>query len=757
MPASRYLHAAVALLLAASLQAQSESLMPLQARPVPEALRARVKADGPKEHFIYENLTQTLPVIDDFSIDRTRKRWARPTDPGVTLTETIYRLEVAGVSTWDMAYSTDTTFTYLTDLSTDPVSTSRTALPGVTVLVRNLDVYPPTDLVVQAWPAYNVFDTVQNPSPDIIPLVNPQLRQDSLLVYTVPPDPRTYINPDNSIRPLILWADDDVYINGTYPVDPPTIGVATFDGLDRRGYPYNFQQYTAYGIADHLTSVPIDLSTLTPGDSVYLSFFYQPQGLSGDINVQPTDSLVLEFWNPTLQYWQRVWRTPYVALQPFQQVLVPIKLSQYLANGFRFRFLNYATLSGSFDHWHLDYVRLDRQRTFDDTRLVDVAYVYPETSLLQTYTSVTFRKFSVAPAAYMAQSITALQRNLDSQDRFIEYGFLAKEENDATLFTRNSGLNTSNNASSVFPSQHTINPTGSPAIYDPALSTDAAFWRVKLWTNTTPDINRYNDTVTFVQELSNYMAYDDGSAEMGYGINVAGGAVALRFDISGQDSLRAVRMYFNPQANDPESSPNPINGSFLVTVWKSLSPEVIQHQNFTFSSPSYRLDGINHFVEIPLDSTIMVEGTIYVGWVQTNAVHMNVGFDRNRNNRDKLFRKVSIAFAPSSTSLEGSLMLRPVFTAAVDPFAGVGEERPSEPSFALMPNPAAEAVWMRSSDAPFGARVQLVDAMGRIALEQRYVEGGALDVGGYAPGLYVVRLLDPAGAPLAQQRLLIQR
>ena len=754
MNLSRLLLSLAMLAPCADLVAQGAELRALQARPVPEAIREMRKADGLNEHFIYEYDPQTLPIIDDFSIDRTRKRWAQSTDPGVTLDETIYRLEVAGISTWDMAFSTDTTFTDTTDLTPVPPVTTRVPLPPTTVLVRNVTVYPATDEVVQAWPAFNVFDTIQSPSPDVLYLTSPELIQDSLLVYNVPPASGTYINPDNGVRPLILWEDDDVYVNGHYPISPPSIGVATFDGLARTGYPYNFAQYTAYGIADHLTSVPINLEGFEPQDSLYLSFFYQPQGLSGDIYVQPQDSLVLEFWNPTLDYWSRVWRTPYEAMQPFRQVMVPITQSQYLAEGFKFRFLNYATLSGSFDHWHLDYVRLDDQRAQDDTVLVDVAYLYPETSLLQTYTSVTFEKFSESPSAYMAQGIEALQRNLDDEDRFITYGMLAREESSGPQSAFTNGLNSSGNASSIFPSSHPVNSAPNNFVYDPALSTDAAFWRVKLWTNATPDINRYNDTVTFVQELSNYMAYDDGTAEMGFGISSSGAAAALRFDISGQDTLRAVRMYFNPQANDPENSPNPLEGDFLITVWKSLTPEVIQHQNISFTSPTYRLDGIDHFVEIPLDSAIMVEGTIYVGWVQTNNVRLNVGWDRRRNNQDKFFYKLSTSFA--SSTLPGTPMLRAVFNAAADPFAGV-EERMEEAPMIVFPNPAHDAVAIRCEDAVFDSRIEFTDALGRTVMSGLFSNGQAIDVTGLANGLYVARIADGTGRPIAQQRVLIQR
>jgi len=445
---------AFALFSLAQARAQHEVLTPLSARPVHEVLEAQRKSAGTKTHFIYQNLPQSLPVQDDFSVDRTRKRWAQPGDAGVSFNSTIYQIEAGGISTWDMEYSSTPTFLYTTDL-TDPPTTTQTQLPTISITLRQLLPYPPTEQTITVWPAYNVFDTIQSPSPDVFPITG-DLVQDSLLVYDVEPDPRTFINPDNTVVPLVLWEDDDVHVNGTYLIDPPTIGVATFDGLARNGYPYDFANFAAYGIADHLTTVPINLASNQPGDSLYLSFFYQPQGRSGDTSVQPRDSLVLEFWAPDEETWYRVWRTPYVPLQPFEQVLVPIRLTKFLKADFRFRFLNYATLSGSFDHWHLDYVRLFAQRTFDDTRLIDVAYVMPESTLLETFTSVPFRMYAAAPAAYMATTAAEDIKNLDV-DAFIRFGMSAREENAGPPFEFDNGLNTSGNGFSTFSSAHPLN------------------------------------------------------------------------------------------------------------------------------------------------------------------------------------------------------------------------------------------------------------------------------------------------------------
>jgi hypothetical protein len=740
------------LLLADQAMSQGESLRALSARPNTPPMRGGEKSVS-NTHFIYTFESQELPLIDDFSIDRTRKRWATATDEGVSLTQTIYRLEVGGMSSPGMQYADDTTFRFIVDVTDPDVPViTRQALPIVTLTVRDVTAFPPVEEVVEAWPPYFIYDTVGSPPEDTLFLQTPTYVQDSMLVYTVEPDPRRYIMLGIP-TPLILWEDDDVYVNNTYPIAPPTIGVATFDGLARTGYPYNFAQYSSYGIADRLTSVPIDLS-YPAVDSIYLSFFIQPRGLSGDAEGQPQDSLVLEFFAPAEDAWVRVWRTPYYTSTDFEQIMIPIKEDRFLRDGFRMRFLNYATLSGSFDHWHLDYVRLGTDRTVGDTIIVDMAYIEPESSLLQTYTSVPFHAFEQSPGSYMAINRSLSIRNLDVNDRFITWRMQAGPTDGPLAYDLDSyGNSTSGNASSVITSTHPINSSPNNIVYDPGLSTDAAFWRVRFLAQTQPDLNQYNDTTTFVQELSSYYAYDDGSAEMGYTLDAAGAQLAYRFDIVGGDSLRALRIYFNPQANPPPGLP-PFQGSFLITVWSSLSPEVVQHQNFSFSTPQYKQEGLNRFVEYPLDSVVYVEGTFWVGWTQTNAVSMNVGFDMNRQAPGRISYKVGSLWQPSSFA--GSLMIRPVFVAAVDPFIGIDEMAPQQRQLLLMPNPATDRVRILDGGSVLGGRVEFFDAVGRVVHQERLSAEGSVSTQGLSDGAYLVRLLDASGGPQGYGRLIIQ-
>jgi hypothetical protein len=99
------------------------------------------------------------------------------------------------------------------------------------------------------------------------------------------------------------WLDSTVYINAHYPMFPVDYGVATFDVLDKTGEIYSEASIFPF-VADYLTSVPIRLDSvfkpeqdtawlLTKADSVYFSFYYQPQG-RGDAPLD-YDSLSLQF------------------------------------------------------------------------------------------------------------------------------------------------------------------------------------------------------------------------------------------------------------------------------------------------------------------------------------------------------------------------------------------------------------------------------------------------------------------------------
>ena len=100
------------------------------------------------------------------------------------------------------------------------------------------------------------------------------------------------------------WTDNNVLVNDGFPLCPPNRNGATFDVLDADGRVYSYAISNAF-VAEYLTSVRIRLDSimepepraLTPADSVYLSFYYQPQGNGNSPETQ--DSLVLQFGTTT--------------------------------------------------------------------------------------------------------------------------------------------------------------------------------------------------------------------------------------------------------------------------------------------------------------------------------------------------------------------------------------------------------------------------------------------------------------------------
>ena len=96
------------------------------------------------------------------------------------------------------------------------------------------------------------------------------------------------------------WTDNNVLVNDGFTLCPPNRNGATFDVLDANGRVYDYAISNAF-VAEYLTSARIRLDSimepepraLTPADSVYLSFYYQPQGNGNAPEDQ--DSLVLQF------------------------------------------------------------------------------------------------------------------------------------------------------------------------------------------------------------------------------------------------------------------------------------------------------------------------------------------------------------------------------------------------------------------------------------------------------------------------------
>ena len=502
----------------------------------------------------------------------------------------------------------------------------------------------------------------------------------------------------------LLWEDSAVFINRSYPINPVTIGVATFDGLDANGMAYDISASTQAARADSLTSRVIDLSVV---DSAYLLFYYQAEGL-GD-NPQPEDSLVLEFsiGVDTIGFpiWKHIWSVAGQTTQEFQRVEVNIKGTNYLHTGFRFRFRNYATLSGNYDHWHIDYVKVDTYFAGQIPDLNDVAFVYDNPPLLKRYREMPWTHFVNYESVEMVDSIDALIRNNEA-GLSVDYRYYVYENN--LLIDTFPGLGWRN-----YDSIQDYSIIGNYS-HDPIVliddskfissQTDTAIFKMQHIIKTTPNDNKNNDTLTHFQKFNSHFAYDDGVAEFAYGINVQGAKMAYQFHLNKADSLRIIQIYFAPMQNNVSNIP------FHLLVWDDNNgvPGNILHRDTVYPIYENRVKFHNYY----LSSPIGLDGTFYVGIEQTTNDMLNVGLDRNSPANNYMFYNVGGGW--NYSQFPGAWMIRPVLRTT--PIISSTNSVITQNEIKIFPNPFSDFTTILLNEN-IENHIQLFDISGRLLKE----------------------------------------
>ena len=499
-----------------------------------------------------------------------------------------------------------------------------------------------------------------------------------------------YPNPNN-------WIDKKVFINRTYCKAPVSIGVATFDGIDSTGYPYNFSaSASSSGIGDYLTSLPIRLDSsgnqkLTPADSVYLSFYYQAAG-RGDAP-EPRDSLVLEFQSPATIGWYHVWTqtgyNPTPGDSNFYRVMIPVTDSFYFKKDFQFRFKSYATLSGNVDHWHVDYVYLNKGRSMNDTLLKDVTFAYGAGSFMKVFRAMPYEQYN----GDFQDSIKLFLRNNFNSSLTTSFHY---EIDSSTVIKHTSPTSSASIAPYTSSGYNNLLAKSKP-LFDYAIpqkisviTSDSSSYLCKYYINTPGDINTSNDTVMFRQNFTNYFAYDDGSTEAGYGLSTQYAKLAYKFYLSRPDTFRGAEIFFNPVIN------NASGWGFRLVLWNDNGgiPGTILYKD-SVVNPIYEKGEYNKFHTYKFTSgTFVTPGTYYIGWIQNTNNVMNIGFDKNINTQSKIFYDVGSGW--NNTINKGSLMLRPLLGKSLV-LTSVGEKKSNAQTFDIYPNPANEIINLKMS------------------------------------------------------------
>jgi hypothetical protein len=568
-----------------------------------------------------------------------------------------------------------------------------------------------------------------------------------------------------------LFIDKQAFVNTTFPVFSPTIGVVTLDALNEFGEIYPHLNSSPKG-ADTLTSRYIRLDSLlvadmlekiSPDDSVYFSFYFQPGGgtiVGKDtalIGNQPNtnDSLVLEFgyFNEadSTTIWEHIWSTPGFnlkewtdknPLQYFKQVMIPITKSDYFCEKFQFRFRNYASLEpqqgiegweGNVDQWHIDYIRLDVDRNINDTCTNDLAFAIPTTSMLEKYQEMPWKQFLPAD---LKKNFTNYLTNLSDGARTANYQYTVTQNGNIVSEYRLTG---NPDVKPYFIGGFsTDDRIAFPEIKSNHFSmlSDTAIFKIEhIFQNVAgTDFCLFNDTCVFEQKFDNYYAYDDGTAEYGYCLNNQYGMafLAMKFPLRIPDSLSAVRMWFNHTKNGEN-----LSSEFNILVW-SDDNGMPGAQLDKLEGQKPRFDTIQplNFAEYRFDEKIFVSGDIWVGFEQYGNVQLNIGFDQNTDSRE--FFRYNTNGNWEKSAFKGTPMLRPVF----GKLSNVSIKELPISKTIIAPNPATDFISITNYELRITS-VEIFDLLGRKhegAKARRHEGEVVMDISSLSAGFYFVRI-----------------
>ena len=661
-----------------------------------------------------------------------------------------------------------------------------------------------------------------------------------------------YVNPEGIFLPFFddfshvrlypdstKWTDDNAYVNDGFPLCPPNRNAATLDVLDANGRVYDYAISNAF-VAEYLTSARIRLDSvmdpepraLTPADSIYLSFYYQPQGNGNQPETQ--DSLVLQFGTTTehqeflyLDYqtytiaeifaemqvdtlfpgdtiwafggctpgmftlitdtltpiaqgtiavpcdsvfttvadttWYHIWSVPGQSLltfmeenggQYFKQVMIPIRDLRYFTDHFYFRFYNYASIEnsnhpqnrGNEDEWNIDFVYLNLGRSAVDTSYPMLTFSGQRPTFLNHYRAMPYKQYRANPNAAVRESLELDIANLDNIGHEAHYYYTVNQIGGGQHYRRDVDPVTVN---PYVQSGYLNCPVSgeSPAcpyvgqLFNMSYAYDTVSYEIKHYIYDSTCTPPLVDSMVYRQGFYNYYAYDDGTPEMGYGVVPAGGAFAVRFELSDYDTISGVQLLFNHTINDANDK------YFDIVVWMDENGRPGQEVYRLASQRPQWEEQIFRFHYYPFDKVATLSGNFFIGIVQQNSGLINIGFDASTDNSLNTMYNVNGSWQP--TEMYGTLMIRPVVGKSY--YIGIEENGTStgSGSVRIYPNPASSVLNINTLDNTVIVTTSIYDLTGRKVYQNAFEK--EIPVDHLTDGLYFISLTTAQGQVITQK------
>ena len=554
-----------------------------------------------------------------------------------------------------------------------------------------------------------------------------------------------------------FWLDKNAFVNNTLAKYPPSVGMATMDGIGRSGQPYN-----NLGSADHLTSKYIDLSN--PSGSVYLKFYIAPKGYG--LYPNAPDSLILELRKPDGK-WQQVSTfsglnddIPIDSVPPFVFQSIQISDADYFYKGFQFRFRNFVSPVGIYDLWHIDYIYLNDQEGPGDT-FDDIAFAHTPPSFLKNYTSMPWWHFegfvdeelNTEPLEsqfynHFSETVTIVDSDILLREAITGTPFPGSDNvvdgPDANIPPKQPVSRSKALQPSTISGYKSLMQTGFPG----ATSVDLLM-EYRLTVGSQQAMFLTNDTVQYHNRFEDYFAYDDGTAESFIFFEnpqAISPSLAVKFHTNVADTLRGVQFHFPHVNGDVEHQ------LFNLKVWLgSLNTEPVYE--YIFKSPLYadsKFDTLQGFTTYKLKNILgdltpvglPAGADFYIGFQQVTITNdgIPIGFDLNNNFQENLFYNLGSGWSPFPVNFKGAPLIRALVGSTTPIDTGIDPVADEALHIRLFPNPSTG--WLQVEGAG-SAAYTLLNTVGQVV--QSGIIEGAVDMNGLPNGLYILSLRTEEG------------
>jgi hypothetical protein len=565
---------------------------------------------------------------------------------------------------------------------------------------------------------------------------------------------------NNQVPDSNIWLHGEhVFINNGYSYLPPSFNVASLDGFDGNGAPYNTEG-NSNGIGDSLVSKAIDLSSYNINSNINLSFFWQ-EGFGG-YAPDFQDSLRLSFKNNEGN-WEIVHGfegNGNFERTLFSQHFERINEERFLHEGFQFKFDVTGNLAGDFDLWNLDYIYLNAGNTPVSTE--DNAYDSYEDRTFSEKPTTPFADYYAIPLKHLNENW--LNENIDTAS-FIYNNLWAGNANNFSFGTeffsivydtlKPNQIIDSLTVDGVFltdlqdTAQFSYYPKNKNQFIDHLLTEkeneDSVYLNFQfnlgendsLLFETIDGVAVYyqslsfrqNDTISTIIPLDDYYAFDDGTAESRVQLNSRNYQLAQSFDLIGEQYLTGIDIYV------PNIAQNSSTQNITLLVWNNLTSntdDILLAQNVLINES----ESINQFQRFTFERPVLLSGEFFIGYREENDTPLSIGFDKNTNSAEaRLFYNQGGNWEPNIT-LRGSVMMRPVF----DPKeVTVSNRIPMEqkPAIKAYPNPSRGILKFTDS----WDEIKVYDLQGRLQYQTESHAGqNVIDISTLKNNLYLLRI-----------------